>query len=141
MTLLRHPKEQKQADSERSELEAIFALQLRSQGAHFPVAQREYRGVPGRRFRFDFAWVDQKVAVEIEGAIHNRKCRSCGQMLAGGRHTRAEGFENDCEKYALAALEGWLVLRVTKNQIEDQTALRWLERALFPIEKGRSTKP
>ena len=73
-----------------------------------------------RKWRFDRAWPEQRIAVEIEGLMTG----------AGGRHQRPAGFAVDCQKYNEAALLGWLVLRVTPAQIRDGYALRTLERAL-----------
>ena len=47
-----------------------------------------------------------------------------------GRHTRGRGFTADCEKYAEAALQGWTVLRFTRQQIESGYALECAEKAL-----------
>lgn len=60
----------------------------------------EHRFAPPRRWRFDIAFPDALVAVELEG----------GEFIAG-RHTRPLGFLRDCEKYNLAAERGWCVLR------------------------------
>lgn len=92
-----------------SALEEQFAWACRTVG--LPTPQREYRFLASRRFRFDFAWPEQKVAVEIEG----------GTWVAG-RHTRGAGFEADCEKYNEAALAGWLVLRFTGAAISKDAA-------------------
>jgi very-short-patch-repair endonuclease len=53
-----------------------------------------------RRWRFDFAFVDQKVALEVEGGV-----------WTGGRHTRGAGFLKDMEKYNTAAMLGWRIVR------------------------------
>src|SRR5260364_426939 len=63
-----------------SVLEAQFALRVRV--AKLPEPQREYRFDADRRWKFDFAWPDWKIAVECEGGIWTQ-----------GRHTRALGFE------------------------------------------------
>lgn len=68
----------------------------------------EYRFYPPRRWRFDYAIIDLKVAIEIEGASWTQ-----------GRHTRGKGFIADMEKYNRATLEGWRVLRYTPQQIDD----------------------
>jgi very-short-patch-repair endonuclease len=68
----------------------------------------EFRFAPPRKFRFDLAWPDLKIAVELEGGVYS-----------GGRHTRGKGFENDCEKYNLAALNNWLVVRYTSNMLKN----------------------
>jgi very-short-patch-repair endonuclease len=73
----------------------------------------------GRNWRFDFAWPDRKLAVELEGAVY-----------AGGRHTRGKGFEADCEKANAAVLAGWRILRFTAAHIDTGYALETLEAAL-----------
>jgi very-short-patch-repair endonuclease len=57
---------------------------------------KEHRFHPTRRWRFDFAWPEQRLAVEIEGR---------------GRHQTFMGFAQDAEKYNTALLLGWRVLR------------------------------
>ena len=102
---------------EMSALEEMFALHVRADG--LPAPEREYRFHPERRWRFDFAWPDRKLAVEIEG----------GQWVLG-RHQRPDGFEKDCEKYNAAALAGWRVLRFTGRQVKSLEALRVVGEAL-----------
>jgi len=80
--------------------------------ANGPEPEDEYRFHPVRRFRFDFAWPDAKVAVECEGGIWSR-----------GRHTRGKGYENDCIKYNLAQASGWRVFRCTGGMlVEDPSS-------------------
>lgn len=93
----------------QSDLEATFALQLRHLGV--PEPEREYAfalEAMGRRWRFDFAWVDANVAAEVEGGVWSR-----------GRHTRGAGYVADCEKYNAATLLGWRVLRIPTPMVED----------------------
>lgn len=99
-----------------SRLEEELALQLRV--FRLP-AEREFRFHPSRKWRFDFAFPARKLAIEVEGGT-----------WVSGRHTRGEGFELDCEKYAEAAALGWRVIRVTGRHIRDGRALGWVERAL-----------
>lgn len=81
---------------------------------------REHKFHPTRRWRFDFAFVELKLAVEVEG----------GTMGGKGRHSRGTGYEKDCEKYAEAALLGWFVIRVTTRMVQDGRAIALIERAL-----------
>lgn len=78
--------------------EEAFALHCRAD--FHPVDQplREHVFHPTRKWRFDFAFVEPKIAVEIEGF---------------GRHQRMGGFATDMEKYNAAAKLGWRVLRFT----------------------------
>lgn len=97
--------------------QALLAFQAKAVGLPEPVA--EHRFAPPRRWRLDLAWIDQKVAVEIDG----------GAFIAG-RHARGAGIRNDCEKVSEAVASGWRVLRVLPEQIASGQALGWLERAL-----------
>jgi very-short-patch-repair endonuclease len=90
--------------------EEAFALHCRAEDLS-PV--REYRFVPARMFRFDFAFVADKLAVEIEGGV-----------WTGGRHLRGQGFESDCIKYNWATRLGWRVLRYSTAQVIQGDAIR-----------------
>lgn len=89
-----------------SELETLFArgFSLLAPEASTPV--REYTFAPPRRWRFDFAWPEARVAVEVEGGTWDR-----------GRHTRGAGYAGDCAKYNAAVLGGWRVLRFTSDML------------------------
>ncbi len=67
----------------------------------------EYQFHYERRWRFDWAFPLNRVAIECEGGI-----------WTGGRHTRGGGFESDCEKYNAAIALGWMVFRVTTGLLE-----------------------
>jgi len=100
-----------------SALEQALARQITEAGLPDPVP--EHRFDPTRRWRFDFAWLPDKVAVEVEG----------GSWI-NGRHSRGKGFAADCEKYNCAQVQGWLVLRVTDQHIRSGEALDWIEEVL-----------
>jgi len=79
-----------------------------------PELTREHRFVPNRKFRFDFAYIPQRVAIECEGFGHSRQNR----------------YTSDVEKYNLAALEGWKVYRLTGemiNVIELQKVINFIK--------------
>ena len=94
-------------------------LALHIKAVKLPPPEREYRFHPTRRWRLDFAWPDRKIAVEVEGVVHDGK----------GRHQTAKGYAADCEKYNSALLDGWKVLRFTPNVIKSGSAVAWIERA------------
>lgn len=71
-----------------------------------PILEHKFSEL--RDFRFDYAWLDVKLAVEIEGGIYKKS-----------RHTSPEGYSRDCDKYNLAQIEGWIVLRFTEINITD----------------------
>ena len=81
----------------------------------YQLPEREYRFCE-RRWRFDFAFVEQKIAVEIEG----------GQWI-NGRHTRPQGYQNDIEKYNAAARLGWKVYRFTPDMVESGEAIKFMD--------------
>lgn len=90
-------------------------LQVRAYGLPEPEPEHLFAGSIGRRWRFDLAFIDRRLAVEVEGGVWVK-----------GRHTRGAGFEKDCEKYAHALLLGWRVLRVTPGMIRRGEAVRML---------------
>lgn len=102
-----------------------LAWQARADG--LPAPLRELCAIPGRRYRFDLAWPEFRVAVEVDGGVHT--VGEDGQQ--GGRHQRPAGFEADCEKLSLAAAHGWRVLKCTPRQVADGRAVRWLRQALL----------
>lgn len=69
---------------------------------------KEYRFHEKRRFRFDYAIPDKKIAIEYEGLFS-----------AKSGHTTKSGYTKDCEKYNLALVNGWRVLRYTALNYND----------------------
>ena len=108
-----------------SHLERAMETQLRVAG--YPEPERELRFHPVRRWRFDFAWPDHMLALEVEGGT-----------WGVGRHTSGKGFESDCEKYNTATAHGWRVLRVTSGQIRTGAALQFVEMALMGAGQASS---
>ena len=83
-----------------------------------------------RDWRFDFAWPAERLAVKVEGGVGHAVVRSATGKQITGHHVHAQGYEDDCRKYAIALLFGWRVLRVTPKQIRDGRALQWVLVAL-----------
>lgn len=103
----------------KADYPAHVAFQCRVSG--LPMPTLELRFHPTRRWRFDCAWPDRKLAVEVEGGVYMQ-----------GRHSRGTGMEADAEKYAEAAIHGWTVIRVTPRQVKNGQAIGWIERWLKP---------
>jgi hypothetical protein len=101
------------------------------QSRGYPVPVREHQFARPRRFAFDWAWPARKLALEREGGIFGRgkKCPACGRRGVGA-HTSIERLKSDQEKYNLAALLGWKVLRVRPEEIESGAAFLLLDRVL-----------
>lgn len=105
-----------------------------------PEPEREYLFASelGRRWRFDFAWPEQRVALEIEGLV---VMRVNGQLQVMGRHASITGFKEDCVKYATANKLGWRVLRFEQSQVKDRTAIDFLVRMLAVAPKVAMPSP
>jgi very-short-patch-repair endonuclease len=96
--------------------EETFLLHCR---VHHLNPEREYTFAPPRRFRFDFCFLDKKLAIEIEGGV-----------WSGGRHTRGSGYSKDIVKYNMATLLGWRVLRFTTEMVDSGEAINVTLEAL-----------
>jgi len=101
-----------------SMLELLFYAQLQSAKLHDDCV-RELVFAPPRKWRFDFAWPEQRIAVEIEG----------GSWVQGA-HVRGGHFESDIEKYNAATERGWQVYRFSSDMVEDGSAIRVMRRIL-----------
>ncbi len=84
-----------------------------------PVPVAEFRFHATRKFQFDLCWEAEKLALEFQGGT-----------WTGGRHTRGKGYENDAEKFSLAAVAGYRVILATYKHVEDGTLRIWLRDAL-----------
>lgn len=106
--------------------EDMLAAQLVPFGLRF---EREYRFAKsyGRQWRFDFAFRQYLVAVEIEGLAPRKVGR---EIVAGGRHGTVKGIKEDMRKYNAAALLGWLVLRFEQNDVRPRRAIDMTLRVL-----------
>lgn len=100
-----------------SDLERALAFQIRAKG--LPEPQTEFLAIPGRKFRFDFAYPDQRLLVEVQGSIWKK-----------GGHNTGTGMLRDMEKNNLAILNGWSILYVAEDHITCGQALQWITSAL-----------
>ena len=96
-------------------LEWTLAKQLEADGIKF---EREAMVIPGRRFRVDF--LIDRLVVECEGGI----------WIKGG-HSTGKGITRDIEKGNLLTLNGYSVLRFTKDMINDGTALKQIKQFMY----------
>jgi len=77
-----------------------FQLVLQLKAAKLPMPIKEHHFHPTKAWRFDFAYPELRIALEVEGGVWKQ-----------GRHTRGGGYTEDCAKYNAAATLGWIVLR------------------------------
>lgn len=103
---------------------ANLAWALKAAGLPKPEAELRF-AAPARDWRFDLAWPDRKLAVEVEGVSAGRS-----------RHQSIDGYQEDCAKYAAAALLGWTVLRFTQTQVAAGWPLALIERVFYSNHTG-----
>ena len=101
----------------KSDLEATLESQMRLLA--LPVPEIEYKFHPVRRWRFDFAYPDLMLAIEVEGGT-----------WSGGRHTTGSGFEKDCEKYGEAMMLGWNIYRCTGGMVKNGLAVSTIQKLI-----------
>lgn len=80
---------------------------------------KEYKFHSKRRWRFDYALPDHKIALEVEGGVYTQ-----------GRHVRPQGFLGDMEKYNTATLMGWRVFRTTPDDLVRMATINMLRDAI-----------
>lgn len=108
---------QKQIKKSQSQiLTNLFLYQLKVYGIQRP-SESEYRFHQTRKWRFDFAYPKQKIAIEIDGGT-----------FIQGRHTNPIGYANDREKLNEAQLLGWSVFCFTTDQIKNGYAIEFMRR-------------
>jgi very-short-patch-repair endonuclease len=100
-----------------SKLEDLLLFQIHAMG--LPEPEREYRAIKGRMFRFDFAWLEQRLLVEVNGGTYTK-----------GAHSTGQGIARDYEKANLAVLQGWRVLSFDGKAVKDGTAVEVISKAL-----------
>lgn len=95
---------------------------------------KELAFCPGRKWRFDYALPEVKIAVEVEGGTFKKRTyrNKEGVLITttGGRHNSATGFLNDMEKYNEAAVLGWRLLRVTPDKLITTSTIEMIRRAI-----------
>jgi very-short-patch-repair endonuclease len=68
----------------------------------------EYPFSPPRKFRFDFAHPEAKIAIELQGGL-----------WTNGRHNRGSGLLSEHEKLNLAASHGWRVFFLNSETVNE----------------------
>ena len=92
-------------------------IPLAAQG--YPRPRPQAMLIPGRRYAWDFCWIEARLAVEIQGQIWHK-----------GGHTSGRGVTRDAAKLNELTCIGWRQLTFTPEQIASGEARDWTERAL-----------
>lgn len=111
------------ARSEAPVAAPVYPIVELCRGAGLPIPVPEFRFHASRKWRLDWAWPHEKVALEIEGGL-----------WVNGRHSRGSGAVADLEKYSEAAIAGWRVLYATPEEVKNGVAMHRVMRALRPLE-------
>jgi very-short-patch-repair endonuclease len=105
--------------------EMIFYALLKKNDIKMPVAEFLFAKELKRKFRFDYCFIDNKLAVEIEGGV-----------WINGRHNRPSGFIKDMEKYNLACMLGYRILRFTISDLKKQTTYELINKCLNNLKEN-----
>lgn len=84
----------------------------------------EWRFAPPRRFRFDFAHLPSKIAIELQGGIFNPNTR----------HINGAALLKEYEKLNLAALHGWRLFYVSTKTVNDHSIYQQIAAAIRQSE-------
>jgi len=119
-----------------SQLEELFLQQV--QGRHLPEPIPQYAFQPSRKWRFDFAWPNYRLAAEIQGGTWN------------GGHSRGRAISREYEKFNAAQNWGWRVLLFDTVMVREGLAIDVLSGSLgvtftplafvFNLPKKRNAK-
>jgi hypothetical protein len=120
----------------------------------YPVPQGEIAFASSRRWRLDFGWIKQMIAVEIDGGQFGVKCGKCkgtgfkifggratgtcdichGTGKIAGRHQNTKRLQDDFEKHNAATAKGWRVYHFSTGMIRDKRYYIPLFRALSGLQ-------
>lgn len=87
--------------------------------ACLPQPEEELLFHKSRKWRFDLAWPEIQLAIEVDGGT-----------WTGGRHSRGKGYTKDCIKLNEACIGGWACLRVTGDMIRSGMAIKQVTAAI-----------
>ena len=90
-----------------------------------PVPAQEVLFHPTRKWRFDLAWPELKVAVEYQGGIFSRQAS----------HSSISHIMRDQQKGNEAQLHGWIVIYANAATVNSGQAIDWINRAI-ELRKG-----
>jgi len=95
----------------------IVTAYFKSQGIPAPVYELRFHAI--RKWRFDLAWPDKKVALEVQGGI-----------FTGGRHNRGAAMLKEWEKLNTAAGMGWRLLYCQPSALCMDETVEYIKTAL-----------
>ncbi len=84
-----------------------------------PKPAAEYQFDMSRKWRFDFCWAEQMVALEVQGGL-----------FSAGRHTRGAALLKEHEKLNRAAVLGYRLIYTTPQTAQNSDTLATLTALL-----------
>lgn len=84
---------------------------------------------PERKWRFDYACPELKIAIEVDGGV-----------FTGGRHSGGIGQVKDMEKGNAACSLGWLVYHITPDDMYDLAFRKLVLQAIEMRKNAEKSK-
>lgn len=106
-----------------SRYEAELERNMKLEGLPTPELQHRFAHHLGRQYRFDFAWPERLLAVEVDGGRWLVRRGKNGRPVPVGFHNHID----DYRKLNLAARLGWRVMRFMPEMIRSGEAVQELK--------------
>lgn len=113
-------------NSAESALEREFAARWASLYPDL-ILEREWRFDEVRRYRLDFAHLESRVGLEIQGGIWQK-----------GGHSSGRGITRDCKKNFCALTGGWIVFALTDAMSRDAVILEGIAGTIRKLWSEKS---
>jgi hypothetical protein len=84
----------------------------------------EYPFAKPRRFRFDFAHLPSKIAIELQGGI----------FMPNARHNNGAALVKEYEKLCLASSLGWRIFFLSSVTVSDENVYKQIATAIRQAE-------
>lgn len=99
--------------------EDLFAFHLTTHGLGARFEREMVIAELGRKWRWDFCDLKNKVCIEVQGGIW-------AQGKTG--HSSGAGINKDHEKYNFAQAMGYKVFQITSDTIRDMSAIEFIQK-------------
>jgi len=85
-----------------------------------PECTFEHKFHKTRKWRFDMAFLEDMIAIEVQGGV-----------FSGGRHSRGAGMRKDYEKHNQAVLYGWRMIYVLPEQVLKADLVNLIKKVMY----------
>ena len=121
---VRRKKERELRKAEADAIRAEFRLMCRDAGLPMPATEYMFaKESLGRDWRFDYAWIEERVALEVDG----------GLFVYGG-HNRGGFILKTHDKQNAAATLGWRILHCVPKTLRTPETIALVRRTLNQSE-------